>query len=191
MRIFGYRILGPLLFLLSFGNIQAQGVSGPEGQDDTESRKALIAEWIANVYTFGVSTDSDTMLISSEVRMVMDDADLRAYLYPEEYSWETALQLMNAMQLKRAFWVFINLYQLDDQRELVMRTLISYDALFEMDTALLSSFYTYGMLDPEVSDILPNGEVRITRPDIIETKLRTVKEMITYIQAYRTYLSGE
>lgn len=163
---------------------QATDVSSP-AKEPTETQKQ-IAKWIADLYTFGVDVSADSLIVSGEVEQLMHDEDLRKVMYPEKYDWPVALQLMDKMQLKRAFWYFINMYQDPEKQELVMKAVLRYDGIFSMDVALLSAFYTYAMLDPAVSEITPDGHIKVTRPDLVEAKLRTVKEMIQYVKYYRT-----
>jgi hypothetical protein len=49
-----------------------------------------------------------------------------------------------------------------------------------MDKILLSTFYTYAFADPEACRIL-NNKPEIVRPDILEKKLRTTRELVNYI----------
>lgn len=122
------------------------------------------------------------MILSIEVQHIITNDSLRFSLYPEVYTWEQTLLLMQQMELKRAFWFLINLYPL--QKELVMRTVLGYDELFEMEHALVAAFYTYSMLDPGVCDFV-DGRPIVKRPDVVEAKLAAVKEMVGYILSYR------
>jgi hypothetical protein len=45
-------------------------------------------------------------------------------------------------------------------------------------------FYTYCFLDPEMN-IIKEGKSEITRPDILEEKLRNVQEIVAYVNRYR------
>ncbi|MEL6987669.1 MAG: hypothetical protein AAGK97_07530, partial [Bacteroidota bacterium] len=120
--------------------------------------------------------------ISKEVQELLADESSMNIMYPDTYSWETALALMNQMMLKPAFWYLINLYSTD--KEKVMKVVLQYDSIIEMDKALISAMYTYGMIDPSVATI-QNNKPEITRPDIAESKLAIVKEMVKYIVYYR------
>ena len=53
-----------------------------------------------------------------------------------------------------------------------------------MDTMLVAAFNTYIYLDPEVS-VIKNGDSEITRPDILEEKLRNLNEIINYMKIYK------
>jgi hypothetical protein len=65
-----------------------------------------------------------------------------------------------------------------------MKTILAYDELFEMDRALLSAYYTFSMIDPQVCDFV-DGKPVIKRPDVVEAKLASVKEMVGYVLSYR------
>ena len=89
------------------------------------------------------------------------------------------------MELKKAFWHLINLYRVDTvNRHLVVGSFIAYDSLMDMTKILLSTFYTYAFTDPECSR-MKDGHPDIHRPDIMESKLRSTKEIIGYIWEYR------
>jgi hypothetical protein len=89
------------------------------------------------------------------------------------------------MELKKAFWQMINLYQDDtSRRNLVVGSFILYDSLMDMDKVLLNTFYTYAFADPAVCRI-KNGKPDIFRPDLLEKKLRITREIIGYIWYYR------
>ena len=67
---------------------------------------------------------------------------------------------------------------------MAVRSVLAYEKVFKMDEILLNTFYTYSFMDPEVSEI-KDGIHEITRPDIMEAKLRNVKEIVGYIYSYR------
>jgi len=167
--------------LLMLRRVNAQSDSIHSHQPLTGKDKEIV-KWVGTLYEQGIQMDKDSLILSVEVQQLLVDEDLRSALYPKEYTWPTALTYLNAMELKKAFWFLINLYP--DNKELVMRTILAYDELFEMDYALLGAFYTYSMIDPSVCH-LEEGVPVITRPDIVEAKLASVKEMVGYIQGYR------
>ena len=53
-----------------------------------------------------------------------------------------------------------------------------------MDQLLINTFYTYSFVDPEMNTYI-HGELEITRPDIMERKLRVVKDLTVYIHKNR------
>ena len=140
-------------------------------------------EWFNNLYTPGIDVQNDTLILSAEVQHLLAHPEEMQKLFPEQYKWEDAIAMMQSMDLKKAFWHLINLYP--DNKEMVMKTMISYDQVLKMDDALVSSFYTYSMLDPNVCEF-KNGKPNVVRPDLVEAKLGQVKEMVDYLVYYRT-----
>lgn len=140
---------------------------------------------IEDLYEMGVRKDNDSLYISEESARAHSDLEYRKILYPEIYTWEKALTLIATIELKKAFWHLINLYPKDQEsKEFSVRIILGYDSLFDMEKAITSTFYTYAFMDPEVGSI-KDGKIDISRPDILEEKLHVVKEMVTYIRAYR------
>jgi len=148
----------------------------------SEEEALLVLDWISNLYEHGVSLEEDSIAVSAEVQNLINNKALRAFMYPDEYTWENTVTLLQRMELKRAFWFLINLYP--ENKELVLTSIMKYDHLFEMDKALLGSFYTYAMVDPTVSSIV-DGKPVLTRPDLVEAKLEIVKELIQRVLRYR------
>jgi hypothetical protein len=92
---------------------------------------------------------------------------------------------MQNMELKKAFWHMINLYQDDTaNRPYVLGTMALYDSLIDMDKALLASFYTYAFADPRVCRVV-DGKPEIYRPDLLEKGLRATHEIAKHIWYYR------
>jgi hypothetical protein len=145
---------------------------------------------IEDLYEMGVRKDNDSLYISDESAKAHSDSEYRKILYPETYTWEKALTLIAAIELKKAFWHLINLYPKDQEsKEFSVRIILGYDSLFDMERVITSTFYTYAFMDPEIGSI-KDGKIDITRPDILEGKLHVVKEMMTYIHAYRQQNAG-
>jgi len=116
---------------------------------------------------------------------MLKDSVYRKSVYPEVYTWPAAVGLMNRMELKKAFWYLINLYETDTaHRNIIVGTFLLYDSLVDMDKILLNTFYTYGLTDPRYCRI-KNNKPDIFRPDIMEKKLRTTKEIVGYVWANR------
>ena len=163
------------------GQIDTLAKFGITHQQEEEARK-----WLDNLYEVGVKVEGDSIYITEETRRVASDASYRKLIYPETYDWITANALFKEMQYKIAFWYLINIYYSDaGQRENVLKYVLTLEEVFAMDKVLISVFYTYGLLDPEVADIV-NGKPNIHHPEIVEQKLAAVKEMVQYILAYRT-----
>jgi len=180
-----------LLFILCFSPAIGQNTMAIAGAESSVDTTRELVTWIADIYTFGVITDGDSLIVSDEVQSLLFNPELRKKMYPEVYGWEKTKRLLEKMELKKAFWYFINLYEDPANQEMVMKMIIKYDDLFEMDVALLSAYYTYGMLDPEVANVSAKGEVEITRPDLIEAKLIRVQGMINYLKYYRSLSAND
>lgn len=166
------------LFMVSFE------LSAQETNSEDLSVK-IIKDWLTDLNQKGLELKGDSLVINQEVLRLLKDESYRDSIYPTTYSWEPALLFIQREQLKPAFWYFINLYSLNQKnKELVVKSVLTYDQLFKMDEVLISTFYTYSFLDPEITR-LNDGVPEITRPDILEQKLKTVKEIIGYIRSYR------
>jgi len=140
---------------------------------------------LKDLSTKGLDMPEDSLIVSEEFNKLIQDENYRKTVYPKVYTWEETINYINSKDLKKAFWFLINLYLTSDKNKvLVLKSVITYDALFNMDKVLINTFYTYAFTDPEVSIIVENSP-EITRPDILESKLRTVNELIHYINKYR------
>lgn len=137
--------------------------------------------WMADLTDMGVEKKEDSFFVKKEVLKLMKDETYRKSVYPKQYSWPAVVSLMNKMELKKAFWHLINLYQTDlEHRNIVLGAVFKYDSIMAMDKILLSTYYTYAFTDPQVYR-LTNNKPDIYRPDILEKKLRTTKEIVGYI----------
>jgi hypothetical protein len=106
-------------------------------------------------------------------------------MYPATYTWEAAADLIKKQEIKKAVWYFINLYTINDEnKELVIKSLLVYNKFFKMDKVLMGSFYTYSLTDPEIGKIA-NGHSEITAPHIMEKKLNALKAMLYYLDKYK------
>jgi len=153
-------------------------------EDDTRSKE--IAAWLENLSEQGLEIRSDSVIIGRELQKVLQDESYRNIIYPDSYTWEQATEFIRLSQLRQAFWFFINLYSDNEtNKEIVVRSVLAYDNLFKMDEMMANVFYTYSFMDPEVTRIV-DGKPEVVRPDILETKLRHVREIVDYIHAYRT-----
>ncbi|MEN8116988.1 MAG: hypothetical protein ABFS16_08420 [Bacteroidota bacterium] len=147
--------------------------------------------WLTELAEKGYDISKDSLIISEEFQKVLQDSSYRALLYPETYTWTQATHLIQTQQLKQAFWHFINLYPKSKKnKELAVRSILAYEKVFKMDEVIVNTFYTYSFMDPEVS-IIKDGVPEITRPDIMEAKLRDVKEIVGYIYSYRKQQEGK
>jgi len=172
-----------LLFVFSIHTCVLFGQSSRE--DSIAVASKIIKEWLIDLNQNGLEIRGDSLIVSQEVLKLMDDEAYRKTLYPEVYTWESAVQFIQREELKQAFWYFINLYPLGPKnKELVLKSVLTYDRLFKMDKLLTSTFYTYSFLDPEIGEFV-DGKPEITRPDILDKKLNTVNEINQYIRYYR------
>ncbi len=133
----------------------------------------------------GVEFSQDSIYAGEEFQKILSDSLYRDLLFPKTYTWEQTKFFIQTLELKKAFWYLINLYpESKTNKELVLKTVLTYDKLYKMDEILINTFYTYSFLDIEVCDL--NGEKpEIKRPDIQEAKLNSVKEIIAYIYHFR------
>lgn len=151
----------------------------------TQKQEAEYQAWLDNLYEMGVVIDGDSVFISEEARKAMTDPEYRKILYPAQYEWAEAQYLLKQMHLKIGFWYLINLYMTEEKnKELVLNFMLPFDEILEMDKVLLAVFYTYGLLDPTVAS-LENGKPNIRHPEVVEKKLAAVKEIASYVLAYR------
>lgn len=142
-------------------------------------------KWMADLTDMGVERKNDSFFVKEEVVKLLKDSAYRNSVYPATYSWPQVVSLMNRMELKKAFWHLINLYETDTaHRNVVIGTFVLYDSLMDMDKILLSTYYTYAFADPESCRIV-NHKPEIFRPDILERKLRTTREIVNYIWVNR------
>ncbi|MCY1722288.1 hypothetical protein OU798_18180 [Prolixibacteraceae bacterium Z1-6] len=174
----------PLYFCLLSGIIYGQSIDDSNmNHNNQQAPDSLI--WISQLGEKGLELTEDSLIISDEFQKVLQDSSYRTLLYPPEYTWSQATQFLQSKQLKKAFWYFINLYANNNiNKEIVVKSVLAYDKLFKMDEIMVNTFYTYSFMDPEVS-IIKDGKPEIIRPDILETKLKDVKEIVGYIYAYR------
>ena len=149
--------------------------------DTTKKSTAYWQDWMKDLEEMGIDKKKDSLFVSREVMHLLRDKTYRNSIYPTPYNWQTTVAFMKQMELKKAFWQMINLYQTDiEHRHIVIGTVCAYDSLMEMDKILLSTFYTYAFADPEVCRITSN-KPDIFRPDLLEKKLRTTREIVGYV----------
>jgi hypothetical protein len=171
-----------LLFCLPF-------VGSSQGQDSiSPAQKAFLEgtiESLNNLMVKGLEMTGDSVVASEEFLSLINNPEYRNQVYPEIYTWQQTVNFMSAMELKKTFWFYINLYsESDTNKELVLKAVLSYDQMLKMDEVMTNAFSTYCFADPEVS-VIKEGKPEIIRPDILEEKLRNVKEIVAYIHAYR------
>jgi hypothetical protein len=144
----------------------------------------IVEAWVEDLYTAGVSYEGDSVSINKEVEILLNKSDLFMFMYPEKYTWEVTLALIEKNQLKKAFWYMINLYRIDNtNKELVVKSMLTYNKFLDMEKVLTNTFYTYCFTDPEIGTIT-NGKPEINAPHILEEKLMVVQQLVKYIQSY-------
>jgi hypothetical protein len=80
---------------------------------------------IASLYEIGMTVTEDSIILSKEFQKVLQDENYRSVFYPEIYTWHQALKFMEANELNKAFWFFINLYSADDlSKEMVIKSVL-------------------------------------------------------------------
>lgn len=166
--------------------VAAQKATLPDSLQQTERS---MSHWYKGLTEMGIEKNKDSFLVREEVVKLLKDPAYRQTVY-RPYSWTSINTLLQRMELRKAFWQMINLYQEDTaSRRTLIGTVILYDSLIEMDKALLSSFYTYAFADPEICR-LKNNKPEIFRPDLLEQKLRTTREIVSFIWRYREKKQG-
>lgn len=157
----------------------------PPAIDTSKKSVAYWQQWLTDLQEMGVEAKGDSFFVKEEVIRILKDSAYRKTIYPDQYNWPAVSALLQRMELKKAFWQMINLYQDDtSRRNLVVGSFVLYDSLMDMDKVLLNTFYTYAFADPAVCRI-KNGKPDIYRPDLLEKKLRITKEIIGHIWYYR------
>ena len=175
-----------LIFLCFNPGLLSYAQTNPSVANDTSAAVKFLRNWEKNFLDAGISIEKDSFQISDESKRLLLDSQYRKETYPAKYNWPGAIQLMNKMELKKAFWHLINLYRTDTaHKELVLQTFIMYDSLVDMEKILLSTFYTYALTDPEVCTF-KSGKPIIKHPDILEKKLEDVKYITAFIVDYRS-----
>lgn len=164
---------------------QNKPVSSADSVNISKEQVSETLQMLKDLNTKGMDLLKDSLYVSEEFNRLLTDEKYFKTIYPETYSWEQTIKFIQTKELKKAFWFLINLYPTGNKnKELVILSVISYDALFKMDKVLINTFYTYAFTDPEISKIIDN-KPEIIRPDILESKLRAVKELTQYLYNYR------
>ena len=178
-----------IVFLISvfcFVSAKSYGQTAVLPVADTAIQHKYDLAWLKDLYEPGVSLQADSLLINKEAERLLNDEQYRQTMYPATYTWEAAGHFIQKQEIKKALWYFINLYTINDQnKEVVIKSILVYNKVFKMDKALMSSFYTYSLTDPEIGKI-ENGHSEITAPHIMEKKLNALKAMLFYLDKYKS-----
>lgn len=153
-------------------------------QEANSMAETEILNWLEDLYEHGTQVVEDSVLLNEETIRILNDEDYRAMLYPEIYTWQTTMEFMERQELKKAFWFMLNLYMTSDKnKDLVVKSILTYDALFDMNQVMEATYKTYGILDPAIGEIV-DGVSHVTAPHILEQKLLALKEIVAYIDKY-------
>src|SRR5215213_4242381 len=79
--------------------------------NDTSAAAKFLRDWEKNFLETGIAIDKDSFRINDEAKKLLLDSQYRKNTYPAKYNWPEAIQLMNKMELKKAFWHLINIYR--------------------------------------------------------------------------------
>jgi len=157
----------------------------PNQSAESISQDSVILAWLENLNEESVSITGDSVKVSAETTRLLTDESYRVLMYPKTYSWEMVVQFIQKQDLKKAFWFLMNLYQVNDKnKDVVVKTLLTYDKLFKMDKVLVNTFYAYVLTDPEIGSFT-DGHFNVTTPHVMEKKLNALKEILFYIDKYR------
>ena len=173
------------LCVVAFWAFARPGQSQTSDISSQQNKNEVIIDWLKDLYEPGISIADDDILINEESARLLADVNYRKLMYPETYTWGIAMEFIKKQELNQAFWYFMNLYRINDQnKELVVKSILTYDRIFNMDKILVSTFYTYCYMDPEVA-VIVDGKSEITAPHIMEEKLAVLKEMLFYLDKFK------
>ena len=173
-------LFGILCFI--FSGSFAQEIKPPT---DKPKASDSVLVWLKDLYDPGVKVGDDSIVLNKESERLINDKEYRKIIYPSVYTWEAAIRFIQQQDVKKALWFFINLYLVNDtNKELVVKSILVYDKIIKMDKALVSTFYTYSLTDPEIGTI-EGGSSKITAPHIMEKKLNALKAMLFYLDKYK------
>ena len=153
-------------------------------QGETRINKEAVEQtkqWITELYEHGLRLEDDTIYISDEFRWLIKNEKYRNLACPDHYSWEITVDLLKEKRYRLAFWYMINIYSLSEEDKiLVLKSLITFNELFQMDKVLDAVLYTYVFFDPQISKI-NDGKPEIIRPDLFEKLKNNVLEIKAYL----------
>lgn len=174
-----------LLYCIQSQVVSAQPPLQINALDSSAENERYWSSWLSRLYEMDLFMDKDSVKMNEEGRRIMLDSNYRKLIYPQTYTWQATTNLLKQMELKKGFWHLFNLYQIDSvNKKLVIETLVPFDQLMDMEKVMVSTFYSYALLDPKISTIR-NGKPVITRPDIVEHEFAQLKQIIKYIDYYR------
>ncbi len=170
-----------LVFGLTF--FVSESLFSQDYNQNTEDAASLAM--LLDLYEHGVDLKNDSIFINEESKRLISSEEARVEMYPKVYTWNNALKLINNQELKKAFWHLINLSMISEaNKNMVVKSVLTYDKMLRMDEVLISTFYTYCYMDPKIGKF-KDGKPIIVAPHILEQKLRAVQEIIYYVQKYK------
>ncbi len=156
-----------------------------QGANEVQNDEAFL-KLVTNLYEKGVDMKGDRFFINEEAQTLIESEQARKEMYPAEYTWQKTFEYIKNNELKKAFWYMINLAAISEaNRSMVVKSMLTYDQVFRMDEVLVSTFYTYCYMDPQIGTI-EDGKPIIKKPHILEDKLRSVQEIIHYMEKYKS-----
>ena len=154
---------------------------------DKHVQDSIITAWMHDLYEEPVTVGEDSLVMSKDALRLLTDESYRKLMFPKTYTWETVAEFIKVQQLKKAFWYMINLYMADDKnKDIVIKSFLSYEKFLKMDKVVLNSFYTYVLADPEIGSFV-NGQFKVTAPHIMEKKLNAVRQILFNMDKYKNY----
>jgi len=139
--------------------------------------------WLDEQMEPGIRKDSTTMYFSKEVKRIVENPKYRDSIFRQPYTFSQVAQSLKGMNLRYAFWQFLNLYP--QNKPQVLRYIAAYDATLASDKLLASAFYTYALLDPRITR-LEKGKPVIERPDVMDEIFHNMNQIIDFVLHHRT-----
>jgi hypothetical protein len=178
-KIQAFKAFTAILFMFSL--LFSQNIQGQEVESEEYYKK-----WFENLYDPGVIMTKDSLIINEETKRILNDPEYKKILYPEKYTWEQTIIFIQQNDLKKAFWYMINLYGYDEKnKELVLKSLITYDKLLLVNDILQSTFFMYAMHDTVLEPNITT-KTQTFDPHSSEEKLNNLKEILFYLDKYRS-----
>ena len=149
--------------LLLYMALTVIGLSSFSQDSLTKKNDAMASEvhwqkWIKDLYEVGVEQVKDSVKISEDVKQIILDTNYQKSIYPAVYTMPATVDLFKKMEIKKAMWYLINIYgQVKELRQPILNLILPFEKGLEMDKVLISTFYTYAMIDPEIGSF-KNGK---------------------------------
>lgn len=173
-------ILGLIFFYLPLTLVGQDSTSAMTDAQKQEVISTLLA--LGELSKPGLIQQGDSIVENEEFARLLDDSLYRQQIYPDTYSWEEAGLLLEQKEFKKALWYLINLYPESEENKLkTIKVSLALGSVIKIEEAFTNTFSTYCYTDPEVSTVV-NGEAEIQRPDILESKMRDLKELLAFVK---------